>query len=256
MLFPIYWMFATALKPTSEVFRSPPSLIPMHPTLAAFATNFTARQPITVYIRNSAIVATGTVVLTVSIGAPAAYGLARKRIVGKRAFMAGLLAAQMFPSIILATPLYVIFSQVGLVDSYLALILADMTITLPFAIVVLRPFFLSLSRELEEAALVDGCDKFSAFRRIMLPLSLPGLLAVASFAFLASWGELLFAVVLTNQDAIRPVTVGIYKYIGEYSTDWSALMAAACISSLPVLAVFLLLQRQMVSGLTAGAVKS
>jgi len=193
--------------------------------------------------------------LTLVLAAPVAYALARLPIRGKNAFLLALLVVQMFPSIMLALPLFVMFTRIGLVNSLLAVILAITTRTLPFAALILRPFFLSLPRELEDAAFIDGCTLWSAFYRIILPLSRPGLLTVAALTFLMGWSDFLFPLTLISDDTKRPLTLGLYKFISEYGTRWNDLMAVSVVAALPIVLVFIFAQRYITSGLVAGAVK-
>lgn len=256
MLFPIYWMFITSLKTMSEVYQSPPTFLPISPTFEAYYTNFIEDTSIYVYFQNSIIIASGSMVLCLILATPAAYAFARKNIVGKNIIILVLLMVQMFPTIILVTPLYLIFSNIGLTNSYLGVILATTTLSVPFAILVLRPFFLGLPKDLEEAAYIDGCNKLTTFFKIILPLSRPGMITVGAISFLFAWGELLYPLTLTSLDSMRPITVGIYRFVGQYQTDWGSLMAVAFMASIPVIIVFIFLQKYIVSGLTAGAVKN
>jgi multiple sugar transport system permease protein len=254
-LFPIYWMFVTSLKPMSELFKYPPELFPAHPSFSAYVDNFVKNQDMFSYIGNSAIIATGTMLLTLILAAPCAYALARQDMKGKAIIMILLLAIQMLPNIMLAMPLFILFSKVKLINSYFALFIANTTHSLPFAILVLRPYFLSVPSGLDEAALIDGCNKFSAFWKIILPLVKPGLLTVGAFCFLWGWGDFIFALTLTSDESIRPLTMGLYKFIGQYGTEWNNLMAVATIAAIPIVIIFITLQKYIVGGLTSGAMK-
>lgn len=254
-LFPVYWMAATSLKSSAAVFETPPRLIPLPPDFTAYSVAVLNNPLALRSIFNSAVVGTGTMLLTLLLAAPAAYALARLNLRGGTLFMLLLLITQLLPAIIIATPLFVLFSRVGLVNSYPALILADTTFALPFAVIVLRPFFLTVPRELEAAAKIDGCNQFDAFWRVILPLVQPGLITVAVFAFLMGWGEFLFAMTLTTNEAIQPATAALNKFIGQYGTKWNNLMAFATTVALPIIIVFASLQRYIVGGLTAGSVK-
>jgi multiple sugar transport system permease protein len=254
-LFPVYWMVATSLKTSSAVFETPPQLIPWPPVFSSYYEAVIA-NPLTLRsIFNSAVVGTGTMLLTLLLAAPAAYALARLNLRGATVIMLLLLITQLLPAIVIATPLFVAFSRINLVNSYPALILADTTFTLPFAVIVLRPFFLTVPRELEAAAKIDGCNQFDSFWRVILPLVQPGLITVAVFAFLMGWGEFLFAMTLTTNDAIQPATAALNKFIGQYGTEWNNLMAVSTVVALPIIVVFASLQRYIVGGLTAGSVK-
>jgi multiple sugar transport system permease protein len=254
-LFPIYWLVATSLKSQADVFVYPPKLIPTSIDLTAWKDRIVGDATVLRYVLNSTVVASGTMLLTLLLAAPAAYAVAHLPMRGKSLFMLGNLSALMFPAIMLATPLFVIFSRLGLTNSYWGLILANTTAALPFAIVLLRPFFSSIGRELSEAALIDGCTPFGAFRRVILPVAKPGLVSAGIFAFLIGWSDLVFAITLTDTDTIRPVTAGLWAFIGANVTDWPAAMAFSSLAMLPPLVVFLLAQRHVVAGLAAGSLK-
>ena len=254
-LFPVYWMAATSLKSNAAVYASPPQMVP-NPVDFSSYVEAVIQNPLTLRsILNSAIIGGGTMLLTLVLAVPAAYALARLNLRGGTLFMLLLLITQLLPAIIIATPLFVLFSRIGLVNSYPALIIADTTFALPFAVIVLRPFFLTVPRELEAAAKIDGCNQFDAFWRVILPLVQPGLITVAVFAFLMGWGEFLFAITLTTNEAIQPATAALNKFIGQYGTEWNRLMAVATTVALPIIIVFASLQRYIVGGLTAGSVK-
>ncbi len=254
-LFPVFWMVSTSLKPDSDIFATPPKILP-NPIDWGIYQDAVFDNPIVLRaIRSSAIVALGTMVLTLVMAAPAAYALARLRLRGGAIVVLLLLVTQLLPSIVIAGPLFVVFSRIDLVNSYPALIIADATITLPFAVIILRPFFLSVPQELESAALVDGSNRFGAFWRIVLPLVRPGLITVAAFAFLFAWGEFVFALSLNINEDVQPVTVALNKFIGQYGTRWYSLMAVATTVAIPIIVVFASLQRFIVGGLTSGATK-
>jgi len=254
-LFPVYWMIATSLKTSGAIFASPPQVVPSPPVFSAYI-DAVIDNPLTIRaIVNSAIIGIGTMVLTLLLATPAAYALARLKLRGGALMTLLLLITQLLPAIVIATPLFVLFSRIGLLNSYPALILADTTITLPFAVIILRPFFLTVPSELEAAAKIDGCNQLSAFWRVVLPLVRPGLITVAVFAFLFSWGEFLFALSLNTNESVQPVTVALNKFIGQYGTQWNKLMAVATTIALPIILIFASLQRYIVGGLVAGSVK-
>jgi multiple sugar transport system permease protein len=254
-LFPVYWMVATSLKTSSAIFAVPPQIVPSPVVFSAYVTAV-INNPLTLRaILNSAIISLGTMALTLILAAPAAYGLARLKLRGGALMTLLLLITQLLPAIVIATPLFVLFSRIGLLNSYPALILADTTITLPFAVIILRPFFLTVPSELEAAAKIDGCTQWGAFWRVILPLVQPGLITVAAFAFLIAWGEFLFALSLNTNENVQPVTVALNKFIGQYGTQWEKLMAVATTIALPIIAIFAGLQRYIVGGLVAGSVK-
>jgi multiple sugar transport system permease protein len=255
LLFPLYWVIVSSVKNTTEIFSTPPTLFPQQIDWTPYITNFVQSQDMAHYLGNSLQIALGTMILTLVLAAPIAYGLARLPIRGKNVFLLALLVVQMFPSIMLALPLFVMFTRIGLINSLPAVILAVTTRTLPFAALVLRPFFLSLPRELEDAAAIDGSTLWGTFYRIILPLSRPGLVTVAVLTFLMGWSDFLFPLSLISDDSKRPLTLGLYKFIGQYGTQWNNLMAVSVVSALPVILVFIFAQRYISSGLVAGAVK-
>ncbi|THF88040.1 carbohydrate ABC transporter permease [Deinococcus sp. KSM4-11] len=254
-LFPLYWMVVTALRPQSEIFAYPPHFLPLVLDWGYFRSVTLDNPQLLRYFGNSLVVGTGTTLLTLALSAPAAFALAHLPLKGKGVLLLLSLSSLMFPVIMLATPMFVIFNKLGLTNNLFGLILANTTITLPFAMTVLRPFFLGISRQLLEAALIDGTSVFGAFLYVILPLTLPGLLTTAIFTFLSSWGDLLLAVTLTTQDNYKPITAGIYSYIGSNIIRWNLVMSLATIAMLPPMLITLILQRYVVAGLTAGAVK-
>ncbi|QIN81954.1 ABC transporter permease subunit [Rubrobacter tropicus] len=254
-LFPIYWMVATAVKPATEIFANPPKLIPTNVDFTVWQTRIFENPRVLRYFVNSLILGFGTTFLTLALAAPASYGIAKLPIRGKSFLLSISLVSLMFPAIMLALPFFVMFSRIGLTDSYAGLILANTALALPFAIIVLRPFFLAIPNELTAAAQIDGCTPFGAFVRVVLPLATPGLFTAAVFTFLFGWSDLVFALSLTTEESMRPVTAGLWNFIGSNVTQWNAVMAFSTLAMLPPLAVFLVAQRYVVAGLTAGAVK-
>ncbi|MBW7475719.1 carbohydrate ABC transporter permease [Paenibacillus oenotherae] len=254
-LFPVYWMVKTSVTPITELYNNPPHLLPVKATFDSYINNFVRNQDMIGYIGNSVVISLGTMLMTVVLAVPAAYALSRLKIKGKAIIMILLLSIQMLPGIMMAMPLYIMFSKVGLTDNYIGLILANLIHALPFAVITLRPFFLSLPSGLEEAASIDGCNKFTSFTRIILPLITPGLLTVAVFCFLFGWGDFIFALTLTTGDAVRPLTLGLYRFIGQYGTEWNNLMAVATLAALPIIIIFVSMQKYVVGGITAGSMK-
>jgi multiple sugar transport system permease protein len=252
MFFPIYWLVVTSLKPTNELFRKPPTFWPLHVDWSAYIANVVQNQDLFHYIWNSAQLGGETVLLSLVLGAPAAYALARLPLRGKNFLVLGVLMLQMFPGIMLAVPLYVMFSHIGLVNSLLAVSLAVTTRTLPFAILMLRPFFVELPRDLEEAAAIDGCSSWGTFFKIFLPLSLPGLATVAAFNFLSGWSDFLFSLTLLTDDTRRPISMGLYRFISQYGVQWNDLMAVSVVAAIPAVLVFFFAQRYLIAGLTVG----
>ncbi|WP_237389516.1 carbohydrate ABC transporter permease [Bacillus sp. USDA818B3_A] len=254
-LFPIYWMVTTSIKPIQDVFATPPMIIPETIRFDAYVKNLIEDQSLLPYLKNSFIVAIGTALLTLLLSLPCAYAIARFRLKGASILLLVLLVTQMIPGIMTAMPLFILFTKLGLLNSYMALIIGNTTTALPFAIVVMRPFFLSIPKGLEDAAVVDGCNRFTAFLRIILPLTKPSVLTVGTFSFLFAWGDLIFALTLATDEKIRPLTMGLTKFIGQYGTQWDNLMAVSTIAAAPIILLFLLLQKYIVSGITAGSEK-
>jgi multiple sugar transport system permease protein len=254
-LFPIYWMATGSIKAENDLFATPPQLVPLHPQLHTWSREILHTPQVVHYIGNSFIVATGTMVLTLLLAAPAAYALAMLPMRGKSVITLFCLSSLMLPAIMLATPLFVIFSRLHLTDSLAGLVLADTTLALPYAIVLLRPTFASVPKSLAEAAQIDGSSAFGTFVRVVLPLARPGLATVGVLSFLWGWGDLVFALTLTSDESKRTVTTGLANFFGAFATDWSGAMAFCTLAMLPPLIVFFLAQRQVVSGLAAGSTK-
>jgi multiple sugar transport system permease protein len=254
-LFPIYWMVTGSIKDQDDLFASPPQLVPVDPQFTTWSKQIIDKPEVVDYIRNTFVVATGTMLLALLLAAPAAYALANFPMRGKSLIMLFCLSSLMLPAIMLATPLFVIFSRIHLTNSLWGLILADTTLALPYAIVLLRPTFASIPRDLAEAAQIDGSSSFGAFVRIVLPLARPGLATVGVLSFLWGWGDLVFALTLTSDESKRVVTTGLANFFGAFATDWAGAMAFCSLAMLPPLLVFVFAQRQVVAGLTAGGTK-
>lgn len=253
-LFPIIWMVDSSLKSVPDLFAHPPQLLPDPVDLSHWQRVLGDRQVVR-YVMNSLIIGAGTCVLTLVLAAPMAYALARLPIRGKSVLMLLNLSSLMFPAIMLATPLFVIFSRLQLTDSLLGLVLADTSLALPYAVILLRPAFQAVPHEIAEAALMDGCSQVGAFRHVALPLSRTGLATVGIFSFLWGWGDFVFALTLATSDAMRPVTTGLWAFVGPNNTDWGAIMAFSTIAIVPPLVLFLIAQRHVVAGLSAGGLK-
>jgi multiple sugar transport system permease protein len=253
-LFPVYWMVATSLKSGADIFATPPTLFPVPIDFKAYDDEVLHNPALITVFLNSVIISLGTMVLTLLLAVPGAYGLARLRLRGSGLILLILLIGQLLPGIVIAGPLFLTYSRIGLLNTHLGLILADTTFTLPFSVIILRPFFLAVPGELEAAAKVDGCTQLGVLWRIVIPYVRPGLLTVAALAFLIAWGEFVFALSL-NTRGNQPVTVALNNYIGQYDTQWNNMMAVSTVVALPIIAVFASLQRFIVGGLTSGAVK-
>jgi len=254
MIFPFYWMLNTSLKPSAEVFASPPTFVSSQWSLDAYRSLFATRS-IGRYFVNSLIVALGATALSVVLASLAAYGLTRFFPRGATPFVMFLLFTKMLPETLLIIPYFQLMSDVGLLNTHLALILAYSSFALPFSVWMLIGFFRSIPREIDEAARMDGASVLQAFVRVVLPLARPGLVAVALFTFLIAWNSYVWALVLTTDASMFVLSVGIANMVGEYRVQWNELMAAAVIAALPVMVLYSLLERHLVSAITAGAVK-
>ena len=254
VLFPFYWMLNTSLKPPSEVFASPPTFFSSHWSLDAYAAVFSTR-PVGRYFVNSLIVAAGATLLSVTLAALAAYGLTRFFPRGATPFVMFLLFTKMLPETLLIIPYFQLMSDLNLLNTYLALILAYSSFALPFSVWMLIGFFRSIPRDIDEAAMIDGASYLQAFWRVVLPLARPGLVAVALFTFLIAWNSYVWALVLTTDSSMYVLSVGIANMVGEYRVQWNELMAAAVIAAVPVMVLYSLLERHLVNAITAGAVK-
>ncbi|MEV6421161.1 carbohydrate ABC transporter permease [Streptomyces sp. NPDC051662] len=257
-LLPVYVMVSSSLKPLQDVsgkFQWFPTNLTIRPYFDIWKT-----VPLAKYFVNSLIVAGSATVLSVVIAVFAAYAVSRYRFRGKRLFTVTVLSTQMFPGILFLLPLFLIFVNIGnstgveLYGSRGGLILTYLTFSLPFSIWMLIGYFDSIPRELDEAAMVDGCGPIRALFRVVVPAAVPGIVAVAVYAFMTAWGEVLFASVMTN-DTTRTLAVGLQGYATQNDVYWNQIMAASLVVSVPVVIGFLLLQRYLVAGLTAGAVK-
>ncbi|MEU6247847.1 carbohydrate ABC transporter permease [Glycomyces sp. NPDC047010] len=255
-LVPVYWMVVTSLKAGDAVFRVPPDLVPLPPTVESYTRAVFSDPDIARGLANSAVIAVGTTVLTLLIALPAAYGLAKFKVRGIGAVMMLMLIVQMVPSVNLALPMFVLFSGAGLVDSYAGLIIANCALAVPLAVTILRPYFLSVPEEVVEAAKMDGCSELASFVRIALPVSVPGIVTVAVVSFLGAWGEFVFGLSLATSEGIQPVTIVLAEITNEFGVRWNDLMAVSAVVALPVIAAFVFLQRYIVAGLTDGATKA
>jgi ABC-type glycerol-3-phosphate transport system permease component len=253
-LFPFYWMASSSLKASASLFTYPPGFLPLPFDTLAYAQVF-QQSALLLWIVNSVRVAVPTTILALVFSVTGAYALSRFKFRGRGLTAMLILVTQMLPGTLLVIPLYLLFKQLGLLDTHVGLILAYATFALPFSIWMLKGYFDTIPVEIEEAAIVDGCSRLQALARIVLPLSLPGLTVTAMFAFILAWNDLVLAVTLTTDPALRLDAVGLASFIGEYGTPWGQIMAASTVSSLPILLLFLFAQRYLLAGLTAGAVK-
>jgi multiple sugar transport system permease protein len=238
LLFPLYWMVNASLQPSGALLKASPDWFPLHGTLDGYRAAAATQAG---HLVTSMVVALGTVVVSLAVAVPAAYALAQLRIRGGPTVVFVMLIVQLVPGIVM--------------DNYLGLILADATATIPFAVLVLRAFMLSIPRELSEAARVDGAGYWRTFVSIVVPVSRNAMVTAGLFSFLFSWADFLFAVTLTTGQTIEPVTVGIYRFVGNQTADWNGIMATAVLASVPAAILLVLAQRYVVAGVTGGAVK-
>jgi ABC-type glycerol-3-phosphate transport system permease component len=252
--FPLFWMLSTSLKPSAEIFATPPRLVPAHPTLENFGRLFTDTSFVT-FFRNSAVVSLATVALTLTVSALGAYGLTRFRFAGREKVAGLILTTYMFAPVMIIIPFYIIVKQFGIVNTRLALVLSYTTFCLPFCLWLLRAFFASIPLELEEAALVDGAGRGRAVWHIVLPLALPGLIATAIFTFILAYNDFLFALVLITSEELKTLPVGVNDLFNATIVDWGMIMAAGVMITVPTVGFFVAVQRYLVQGWGAGGVK-
>lgn len=252
LLFPLYWIVNVSLMNQTDILRYPPPFVPPNLTFDGYSA---ALERAGEYVSSSMVYAIGTVLVTLAIATPAAYALSRLRNRLALATIFVLLLAQMIPGIIEANALYALFVRLRWISTYQAVILADATIAVPFAIILMRAFMLGIPRELIEAAVVDGAGQWRVFRSIVLPLSRTAVVAAGLFAFLFGWGDFLFALTLNSDSHHVPLTVGIYRFVGAYSVSWPSIMATAVIAAIPAGVLLIVAQRYVAVGVTAGAVK-
>ncbi len=261
-LLPLFWMVSTSLKPQSEIFHTPPVLFPSHPQFDSYrsALGLPTNRPelyITgaLYFKNSFIIASATMLLTLLLAIPGAYALSHFNFRGKTAYMLFLLVAQMLPAVLLVISLFVLFKMVGLYNTYFSVILADTALALPFAIIILRTSYIQIPDALEEAGMIDGATRLQVLWHIILPLMRASLVAVGVFSFLTAWGEFVFALSFLAKPQLQPISIGVFQFIGMYKTQWDTMMAFSTLVAIPAVIALLFLQRQFISGLTAGSVK-
>ncbi len=252
MLFPVYWMLNVSFTRDQDMRKSPPDLFPAHGTLEGYRAVLDQQLP---YLGTSLVVGLGTVVLTVTLAAPAGYALAKLRPRGGGVLSFLLLVAQMVPGIIMAMGFYAIYLSLGLLQSVPGLIVADSTLAVPFAVLIFTAFMSGIPSELIQAAQMDGASALRTFWSIVLPMSRNAVVTVSLFAFLWSWSDFVFASTLANGGTHEPITLGIYHYIGNNNQEWNAIMATAVVASLPATVILVLAQRYVAAGVTAGAVK-
>lgn len=253
--FPILWMLASSLKSNTEIFALPPKLLPQVFTLEAYTAIFTDPVKIRFFI-NSYLVAGVVALLTLVIATLAAYGFSRYAFKGKGLANIFIISTQTVPPITLLIPFFGMVVSFGIFDTYLALILTYLVFTLPYAILLMTGYLNTLPRDLDEAVMVDGGSSWTALWRVILPVSVPGIVATGVYTFLLAWNEFLFALTLTKSMELRTVPIGIQLLMGQHAFEWNQMMAMSILGSLPLLFIYLLAQRYFLAGMTAGSVKT
>ena len=255
MLFPIYWMVVCSLMPSHYLTVMPPHFLPTEFTLENFSTIFTTAKYLT-YFKNSFITAGGTVAITLLIAIPAGYSFSRFKFWGKNAILTTLMSVQMFPVVVILISLYMFYLRLNMLSTYRGLILADTTFALPLAIMLIKAFFDTVPRSLDESAKIDGAGRVRIMTQILFPLVLPGVVAVCIYTFLNAWDDYLMALIIMQDPNMKTLTIGIAEtFLGEYAYNYGGMMAFAVAGSAPIVIIFIFLQRYMITGLTAGAVK-
>ncbi|MEE1650229.1 carbohydrate ABC transporter permease [Brachybacterium sp. J144] len=250
MLFPVYWMVNASLAPGGNSLNT--QILPLDPDIGGYVRAFEDQGQNLV---TSLIIAVGAALLSLAIATPCAYALAQFPIRGSGVLLFVVLISQMIPGIVIANALYTAYNQLNLLNTIPGLVLADATMGIPFSILIIRAFMLAFPKEIIEAAQIDGCGHLRAFWSIVLPVSINSLITAGIFSFLFAWSDFLMALTLTTGQTIRPVTLGLYNYIGTNDTDWSSVMATAVIASVPAVVLMIAAQKYIAAGATGGAVK-
>lgn len=250
LLFPLYWMVNIALQPANGLAAT--DWFPKSPGWSNFHRALSSQGGA---LTTSLVVALGAVAVCLVLAAPAAYGLARFGLPGSRSIVFGTLITQMVPGVVVANALYSAYVDVHLTNSLLGLILADASLGLPFSLVILRAFMVSIPAEVVEAAMIDGANRFTAFVRVVLPMSRNALITAGLFTFLFAWSDFVFALTLNTTDDVKPITLSIYEYIGAHVSDWGAVMATAVISAVPAAVLLVAAQKYVAAGVSGGSVK-
>ncbi|MCT8139291.1 carbohydrate ABC transporter permease [Anaerobacillus sp. CMMVII] len=254
MIFPLLWMFSTAFKSSNEIFSLTPSFIPEKFTFQAFK-DVLMMDAYRRYLGNSLFVATCSTLISVVLSSLAGYGFSRFYFRGRKRMLHLFLSAQMIPGVLLLMPIFFIMTKFKLIDSYLGLILAYVTFSLPFSTWIMTGFYKGIPRELEEAAMIDGASRFQAFLKIIVPLAVPGMISTGIFSFLVAWDEFLFTLTLTSSEAKRTLPYGLYSFMTQYGVEWNNLMAASIIAIIPPFLIFMFLHKYFLRGFTSGALK-
>ncbi len=256
LLFPLYWALITSLKTEQEIFQNPPTFYPHVLNSKSYAAQVeTGDFNMFRSFANSFLISVGTTVIAVLLAVPASYGIAKYHFKGRKVMLLSFLVTQMLPVSVLLTPMFIMFKNMHVYNTWVAAVLADATIGIPFSVLILKNYFSSIPKDLEEAAYLDGCNKFTAFIRILIPIAKPGVMVCAIFSFLYAWGDLAYGMTFILDQEKRPITAGIFNFMGQYGTKWSYLTAFAVVTIIPVALIFIFMQKYIVSGMTSGAVK-
>ena len=256
LLFPLFWIVVTSLKTEQEIFQIPPTLFPTKLNLKSYAAQLGSGDfNMFRSFANSMVIALGSMMLSVVLAVPASYGIAKYRFKGRKLMLLGFMVTQMLPVSVLLTPMFIMFRNMHVYNTPFAAILADATLGIPFSVLILKNYFASIPKELEEAAYIDGCNRFVAFIRVLIPIAKPGVIVCSIFSFLYAWGDLAYGMTFIIDQQKRPITAGIFNFMGQYGTKWSYLTAFAVVTIIPVALIFIFMQKYIISGMTSGAVK-
>ena len=253
-LFPLLWMLSTSLKPLEETFLIPPDWIPKNITFQSYRVIWTDYN-FPIYFKNSIIVVVSSTLVATAFSILSGYGVSRFNFRGKASFLYFLLLTQMLPSVLLVVPYFQVLRALGLYNTLGGLTIAYISFALPFCSWMMKGFFDGIPKELDEAAEIDGASKLRTLIKVILPLSAPGVVATMIFSFVLGWNEYLFALTLAGSENVKTVSVGIGSMIGQYKVAWNDMMAVSVVATIPLIVVFVFLQKYLVQGLTAGAVK-
>lgn len=253
-LFPLYWMLVTSVRPAGESYVSV-SMLPSKIDLSNYVMQKRGNVSVITYFKNSVLISMGAMLFTVILGIPAAYGIGRYKSRASSLMLFIFLMAQMLPSSLILTPLFINYNKLGLINTRIAVMLSDVTLTIPFSVIILRTYFKNIPKELEEAAIIDGCGNFKTFTHIMIPMCYPGIVTAMVMSLFMAWGDMIFSLTFVMDEKKRTLPLILYKAMGELGVQWELLMAYSTIVVLPILVVFVFSQKYIVSGLTAGSVK-
>lgn len=249
LIFPFGWIFYSSLKKAETLFSKQGSNFTLQNYIFIFRTGFFR------FLFNSVFICTIATMVSTVVSILASYVFSRKVFKGKKIVFSSVLLGQMFPWIVLVNPLYVIFARIGLINNYLGIIFTYIAISIPFSVYLLVGYLNTIPRDLDEAAIIDGCSQFGLIWRIIIPVILPGIVAVATYSFIQAWNEYLFALAFLTKTSLKTLPLGLNQFFGEYTADWGSVMAASALTTIPTLLLFLFIQRKLTSGLTAGAIK-